>query len=163
MLVDLLHVQADTPCDTAFTACVITSKISCIGVFLLQGYELPDFLGPQFIMAKRNSRFLQHWYRGYERHYKKNSWNYNSMRLPALLADKYPDIIHTEGYRFVQPNARNRHLIFDENYNWSDNYAIHLYIRYYKNFTDEYVIRNLNTTLGAVARHVLYGNKELCM
>ena len=112
-------------------------------------------------MAEKNATFLQHWYRGYLEDYRR-SWNYNALALPAKLVEKFPSLIHIEGYNFTRPSWRFRDLIYSHNYNWSTNYAMHLFLRDYTNFTDENIIRSLNTTIGAISRHVIFGNKELC-
>jgi hypothetical protein len=51
----------------------------------------------------------------------------------------YPDLIHVENKTFVRPNYTQLPLLFKMNFDWSKNYAIHLYIRFYKlrhNFHD---------------------------
>lgn len=113
-------------------------------------------------MAEKNATFLQHWYRGYLEDYRRVSWNYNALELPVKLVEKFPSLIHIEGYNFTRPSWRFRALIYSHNYNWSTNYAMHLFLRFYTNFTDENTIRYLNTTIGAISRHVIFGNKNLC-
>ena len=128
-------------------------------------------MGSQFVMAKRGSPFLHLWLNSYETNYRKD-WTYNALEVPFQIARQLPDLIHIEGNRFTRPNGWQYYLIFDRNYNWSDNYAMHLYSRHfkekYKNTNDwyrfnEYGIGLMNITLGSVARHILYGNKELCV
>ena len=118
-------------------------------------------MGSQFVMAKKNATFLNYWYTSYRDDYKK-TWAYNALWVPNNLAKKYPDLIHVEGYNFTRPNWKNVKQIFKENYDWSTNYGMHLYVRWYKNDTDVSIIRTLNTTIGSVCRHVLFGDKELC-
>ena len=104
--------------------------------------------------------------------YKASIWNHNAIIVPSKLATKHPTLIHIEGYNFIRPKDKTleidwseKYKLFHQNYDWSDNYAIHPFIRFYKykNETDELVIRHLNTTIGSVARHILFGNKELCL
>ena len=114
-------------------------------------------------MAKKNATFLHRWYNSYSTDYKRDNWSYNALVVSAQLAEKYPDLIHIGKYHFSRPSWVDRHLIYSLNYNWTLNYGIHLYLRDYKKYTDEVVIRNLNTTIGAISRHVLFGNKELCL
>ena len=78
------------------------------------------------------------------------------------IAGRYPDLIHVEGYNFTRPNAGHVKQIFKQNYKWDKNYGMHLYLRWYKNDTSIDTIRRLNTTIGSVSRHILFGNKELC-
>ena len=124
------------------------------------------------IIGSSNATFLKLWHRGYELDYKAHHWTYNSLLVPSTIATRHPSHIHTEGYNFIRPNDKSLQLIwsdkyklFSQNYNWSENYAIHPFIRFYKykNETDELAIRHLNTTIGSVARHILFGNKELCL
>ena len=126
-----------------------------------QGYEETDLLGSQLILSKKNATFLHRWYDSYKNDYKP-SWEYNALNIPAILAKNHPRLIHVEGFNFTRPNWPNRQLIYKGNYDWSTNYGMHLFVRDYKKETTEDIIRTLNTTIGAVCRHVLFGNKELC-
>ena len=72
-------------------------------------------------------------------------------------------LIHVEDKTFVKPNGADApKQIFHENYNWSNNYAIHMFIRFNKTEHTFEDIRHLNTTVGSVSRFILFGNKELC-
>ncbi|XP_069131617.1 uncharacterized protein [Argopecten irradians] len=124
-------------------------------------HEFNYNLANGLIMSSRNASFVNRWYQEYKT-YDGVVWGHHSTIVPYKLSQRYPHLIHIEKNNFVNPDYNNRDMIFKENFNWSNNYAIHLYIRKYKfehNFTD---IRHLNTTIGSVARHVLYGHKELC-
>ena len=114
-------------------------------------------------MAKRNATFLQRWYKSYSNDSRGDSWVYNALVVSAKLAEKYPDLIYVGKYHFSRPSWNDRRLIHSANYKWNLNYGMHLYLRVYKKYTDENVIRKLNTTIGAISRHVLFGNKELCL
>ncbi|XP_076088311.1 uncharacterized protein LOC143058747 [Mytilus galloprovincialis] len=113
------------------------------------------------ILSEKNAAFLSKWFSEYKT-YSKVQWAYHSTIVPNLLSEKYPDLIHVENKTFVRPNYTQLRLLFEMNFDWSKNYAIHLYIRFYKFIHDFNDIRYLNTTIGSVARHVLYGSKELC-
>lgn len=128
----------------------------------VQGRERDVTMGSQLVMAKKNATFLNHWYLSYRDDYRK-TWAWNALWVPDKLAREHPQLIHVEGYNFTRPNWQHVNLIFNTNYDFSTNYGMHMYIRWYKNQTDSTVIRTLNTTVGAVARHVLFGNKELCV
>ena len=128
-------------------------------------------MGSQFIMAQKGTPFLKLWHHTYEINYRKD-WGYNALKVPFNIAQQLPDTIHVEGNKFTRPNGYQIDLIYDKNFNWSDNYAMHLYSRWYrmpisglanKLKFDEKHIGLLNTTLGSVARHILFGNKELCV
>ena len=126
-----------------------------------QGHELPHTLGSQLVMAKKNATFLTHWYLSYRDKYKYD-WAYNALWVPWEIAVKFPHLIHVEGYNFTRPSWRHVNRIFYKSYDWSTNYGMHLFIRWYNRTTDVNVIRTLRTTIGSVSRHVLFGNKELC-
>ena len=139
------------------------TQIHVVGGFYLQGHEDPNTLAAAFLMSKKNATFLHYWYRTYKEKYVRN-WGWNAVIAPYKLAKTYPHLIHVEGYNFTTPNAGHKHQIFKENYKWDKNYGMHLYLRFYnlKNITSENTIRRLNTTIGSVCRHILFGNKDLC-
>ena len=118
-------------------------------------------MGSHFVIARRNATFLTHWYNSYRDNYKPDR-TWNSLEVPFDIATRFPRIIHVEGYNFTRPNKSNLDQIFKQNYDWSTNYGIHLYIKAFKQRLNATVIRTLNTTIGSVCRHVLFGNKELC-
>ncbi|XP_021344386.1 uncharacterized protein LOC110444323 [Mizuhopecten yessoensis] len=113
------------------------------------------------IMSARNASFVNIWYSQYST-YDPTLWGHHSTIVPYQLSQQYPHLIHVENNSFVNPDYDHVDMIFNGNFNWNNNYAIHLFIRKYDlehNFTD---VRHLNTTIGAVSRHVLFSCKELC-
>jgi mannosyltransferase OCH1-like enzyme len=127
-----------------------------------QGHELKRTMGSQVVMSKKNATFLNLWYKSYRDDYKK-IWAYNALWVPNTLAKNHPELIHVEGFNFTRPNWQNTKLIYDGNYNWATNYGMHMYARWYRRPINLDIIRTLNTTVGAVSRHILFGNKELCI
>ncbi|XP_045208772.2 uncharacterized protein LOC123560671 [Mercenaria mercenaria] len=127
-----------------------------------QGHELPKTMGSQVVISKKNATFLRLWYLSYRDDYKK-IWAYNALWVPNTLAKNYPELIHIEGFNFTRPNWQNVKLIYDANYNWATNYGMHMYARWYKRPVNPDIIRTLNSTVGSVSRHILFGNKELCV
>ncbi|XP_033752412.1 uncharacterized protein LOC117336136 [Pecten maximus] len=113
------------------------------------------------IMSSKNASFVDLWYKEYKT-YNNKHWFHHSTIVPFQLSKKYPHLIHVENKTFVNPDYSHLDMIFKENFNWSHNYAIHLYVRKYRLEHNVNDIRHLNTTIGSVARHVLYGYKELC-
>ena len=122
-------------------------------------------MGSQFIMARKGEPFLDLWLGTYKINYR-DHWSYNALTVPYSISRQLPDLIHVEGTRFTRPNGRHFDLLFDKNFDWSDNYAMHLFARWFgKQYGyrfDETTIGMLNITLGSVARYILFGNKELC-
>jgi hypothetical protein len=125
-------------------------------------HEEDTSLSNGLILSAPNATFISHWLAGY-RTYTAAKWCYHSTNLPYKLSLKFPDLIHVENKTFVRPNWTQLKLLFEKNFNWSKNYAIHLYVRFYKRFHTFMDVRRLNTTLGSVARYILYNNKELCL
>ena len=150
------------------TAPCLSPLIHCLkslSYFLFfQGYEQQDInpikIGSQFIMSKKNSSFLYLWYESYIKDYRGNDWAYNALIIPGRLSKKYPNLIHVPPYYFTRPMS-HKHIHYWQ-YDWSLNYAIHMFQRYYRYHIDENSIRTLDTTVGSISRHVLFNNKELC-
>ncbi|XP_069130281.1 uncharacterized protein [Argopecten irradians] len=113
------------------------------------------------ILSARDAGFLNIWIKAYDT-YDPNKWGYHSTIMPAKLSKIYPDMIHVENKTFVRPDAGHTKDLFQNNFDWSNNYAIHLFMRYYKKVYSLTSIRTLNCTLGTVARFILFGHKELC-
>ena len=128
---------------------------------MTMGHEEKEMFGNQFILAKKNASFLALWHQSYK-NYKTGNWVWNSLITPFKLSREHPELIHVDGFNFTRPNYGQTKLIFKENYDWSTNYAMHLFIRVYKDPIDVKIMRTLNTTIGAISRYVFFGNKELC-
>lgn len=122
--------------------------------------ENPGVLGIGTMLSSPNAKFLNKWLDHYIT-FDTNEWGWHSVILPYRLARKYPSLIHVENGTFYFSGSSDP--LFIDNYNWSDKYAMHLAMRNYKSsLFNEIDIRRLNTTLGAMARHILFGSKELC-
>ena len=131
-------------------------------ILSLQGMEETYLVGSQFIMARRHALYINLWYQSYETDYKPD-WAYNALRVPYMITQTLPEVIHVHGYSFTNPPWGNRDNIFKNNFNWSQNYGLHFFSRWYKELYDEQTMRRMNSTLGSIARYILYGNKELCL
>ena len=126
-----------------------------------------DFnLSNGLIMSVRNATFLQYWFHSYDSTYDPDKWGFHSTIMPFKIWKSHINetgLIHVEDKTFVKPNAIDApKQIFKGNYNWSNNYAIHMFIRYNKTVHNFQDIRYLNTTVGSVSRFILFDNKELC-
>ena len=80
-----------------------------------------------------------------------------------MITQILPEVIHVHGHSFTNPPFNDLAKIFKSNYNWSQNYGLHFFSRWYKGIYDEQTMRQTNSTLGSIARYILYGNKELCL
>ncbi|OWF42775.1 hypothetical protein KP79_PYT07195 [Mizuhopecten yessoensis] len=125
------------------------------------GPEDGNTLSNGILLAERNTLFLQLWLKEYD-NYNPDNWGYNALIVPFELSQKHPEMIHIERDKLVNPTYNCRHQIFKMNFDWSENYTIHLYIRRFKSVFDILSFRTMNNTLGAVTRYLLFGHKELC-
>ena len=118
-----------------------------------------------FIMAKKNATFLTLWMEGYRKDYRNDSYVFNSMWYNKALAKKRTDLIHVEEGTLCAPtilipvHARINNTL---KYDWSKLYGFHLYAKKIRFPWDVDWIKDFNTTIGSMVRHVVYGNKELC-
>ncbi|OWF45185.1 uncharacterized protein LOC110457376 [Mizuhopecten yessoensis] len=115
------------------------------------------------IVAERDPLFIRHWITLFNQQYyyaHKKKFEF-SLFLPTYIAKAHPSWIHVENMTFCTPNGNHLHMIYKENFDWKENYAMHLYIRYYKVHDDFTSVRRLNATIGALARLVLYSTKDL--
>ncbi|XP_060077341.1 uncharacterized protein LOC132556904 [Ylistrum balloti] len=116
------------------------------------------------ILAEPDAMFTRKWlsrYRDYT-YDPLRYWEF-SLFVPTKIARQHPEWIHVEYMTFCSPDGEHRNIIFEGNYDWGQNFAIHLYIRFYKKEHNCDDVRKLNTTIGAVSRHVLYGSRKLCL
>jgi hypothetical protein len=123
-------------------------------------------IGSAFIMAERNATFIREWYNWYALYYINSSYTYNAMQYPSGLARWKADLIHIEYGTVSRPDRQVGVIIFHTNTNWANIYGIHLYVKSFRKlskYLDENSVKSFNTTVGALCRHILYGNKELCI
>jgi hypothetical protein len=84
------------------------------------------------------------------------------------LARIYPNKIHNAGYAFLKPDLPGARVLWEGQYDWSSNHAVHLYHRTMveekvrTNYTLAEILR-LPIALGEIARHVVFGQKDACM
>eukprot|EP01083_Nonionella_stella_P088820 247780_1 len=90
-------------------------------------YTGVDALPNAAILAHPQSMFLRRWYDKYMTDYRPGDWGYNSVRVPAALAKKYPDEIHIEPTSWMRPNPVEMPLLFEKSIDLSSNYMIHLW------------------------------------
>jgi hypothetical protein len=115
------------------------------------GYEKSDYLCNGFMMAKPKAPFLKLWWAEYVT-FDDKQWNYHSVKLPGILAKNYPDLVHTEWDTIDRPNWEERRLIYNAGvkYDWSKNYAMHLWYRFYNKDHNPDDIKTLDSTLGEI-------------
>ena len=127
------------------------------------GWAADFYFGSALILAKKQSSFIRKWIESYSS-YNPMLWGDNSVIMATKLSVKYPKLIHVERhYCSFYPDPK---YLYNQNYKWSHSFSLHIY----KQGSMQHVsalnflsIRKLNTTLGAVFRYILFGNKELCL
>ena len=126
------------------------------------GAETPHLLGSGVILAQPNATFLHLWKDKY-RNYEPTKWNYNSVVVPMELAKRHAAIVHIEWFTIHRPNWFERDWLYAEGklWDWSENFAVHLWYRTHDGDYDPITIRTLNTTVGEIFRFIYYGSPQL--
>ncbi|XP_064651332.1 uncharacterized protein LOC135502432 isoform X2 [Lineus longissimus] len=127
------------------------------------GYEDRNRLCNGIIISKPNAPFLRLWHLEYAT-FDDNSWAFHSVELPAILAETYPRIIHTEERSLHRPNWKEWRWMYKTGmlYDWSKNFAVHLFYIHTLGLTEHSPesIKKLDTTMGQIFRYIYYGSKE---
>ncbi|CAH1799558.1 unnamed protein product, partial [Owenia fusiformis] len=129
------------------------------------GKESDDGLANGIILAKKGAPFLRLIFEAY-RTYSKKEWSRHSVGVPYDLSKIYPHLIHVEKTSLLRPSWMDAKILFQGHYNWTENYAIHIWHRDYKAIGGYFPhcpedLYDLDTTLGEVMRYVLFGNSTL--
>ena len=104
--------------------------------------------------------------------YNVKKWAHISGIIPTELVSRYNQtgIVHVEASTIHNPNWKTlNQLIGPDHYDWSNNYAMHLWYRVWarkqwkkwKFEPDPENIKRSNTTFGQIARFVYYGSSEM--
>ena len=126
----------------------------------LEYHGEPGRLNNGVIVAAKDARFLRVWFETYH-NFTKREWDYHDSIIPYILQYKYPHLIHVEEGTINYPTGKQLDLIYKQRYDWSRNYAIHLWHRLHEFDHGPAGIRKLNTTFGEIARLAYYGNATL--
>lgn len=121
-----------------------------------------DPLEVRWYMQKKGALFIDKWIDSYN-NYDPSKWGDNSVLMAEKLARKFPDLIHVfEHHCAFYPHGL---VLYNQNYKWSHSYGLHIYktghIPELQKINFE-TVRNINNTIGAVFRYILFGSKELC-
>ena len=117
----------------------------------------PGRLNNGVIVATKNAEFLRVWYDTY-RNFTKREWDYHDSIVPYNLQFSHPQLVHVERGTINYPGGKELDLIYKGRYDWSRNYAIHLWYRLHEFEHSITSIKTMDTTFGEVARFVLFGN-----
>jgi len=130
------------------------------------GEENYDALANSILMSSNNAWFLKKWFQEYK-YFNDDIWSHHSCFVPWGLAKLFPDTVSVQRENLLRPNWEELYLTFKKKYDWSNNYAIHLYARYLTQvdkFDGDRTIEeflHLDTTYGEIARYTLFGDKRL--
>ena len=117
------------------------------------------------VIAKKNALFIKFWLESY-RTFAKMDGNRHSNVVPYELAKKHKNSVHIAGDVFASPHAKQLALLYSRNMDWSRYYGVHMHTKIHDRFYGDTftmdAVRNLNTTAGAVARFIMYGNADIC-
>jgi len=154
-------------CDSDVLAVRSWRSLFCYDVAI--GQETQVGLGNGVILAVPNASFIQLWLDSFKK-YRPYSWAYNSIRVPFKLWKRHPELIHVEKTSINHPNWQDDELkyIYDSSltFNWSENFAIHLWSHKMKKIGkiqlyDADNIKHINSTFGQVARLIYYGSSNV--
>lgn len=118
--------------------------------------------GSALIYAEKGALFIEKQIDSYN-NYDPSKLGDNSVLMAEKLARKFPDLIHVfEHHCAFYPHGL---VLYNQNYKWSHSYGLHIYktghIPELQKINFE-TVRNINNTIGAVFRYILFGSKELC-
>nr|CAB3262879.1 uncharacterized protein LOC100184557 [Phallusia mammillata] len=141
---------------------VLTSLQTLQDNDLVLGEESERTLGNGVILTTKDSWFLHRWFLEYT-YFKDGDWAHNSVRVPWALWRIFPNQITVVKSMILRPNWREVKYIYNNRYNWNNNYVMHLYSRNLWRY-DGVVERTLKelavlqSTYGEVARHAIWGD-----
>ncbi|OWF41655.1 uncharacterized protein LOC110462107 [Mizuhopecten yessoensis] len=126
----------------------------------LEYHSNPGRLNNGIIVAKKNATFLNIWRETY-RNFTEREWDEHSSIIPYHLQYQFPHLIHVEERSLNYPSGPDRRLIYQDIYDWGDNYAIHLWYDLHALTHSPNDIKSMNTTFGQIARYVYYNTTKL--
>ena len=121
-------------------------------------------LGNSFIMSEAESPFLCLWLFAYREYNPKarNAYVRYSIAAPGRIAAAYPHLIHLEPKRIFQPSHYAKHKIYEDFFDWSNNYVLHLWNSARnkgwvpKSPSEIPPAQNITCTLQEVFRHIYF-------
>ncbi|XP_046329135.1 uncharacterized protein LOC124112966 [Haliotis rufescens] len=126
----------------------------------IEYHGTPGRLNNGIIVSAPNATFLSLWLNTY-RNFSKREWDYHDSIIPYYLQFTYPHLIHVEEKTLNYPSGLDINLIYKDVYDWSRNYAMHLWYRLYDTEHGPTGIKTMNTTFGQIARYIYYGTRDI--
>ncbi|XP_059154507.1 uncharacterized protein LOC131939990 [Physella acuta] len=119
-------------------------------------------LGNAFILAKRHHPFIKEWYEHY-RNFKNKDWGYNSMKVSQNMYFNNTNRLVNVRKQLYQPNWYEIEKLVNAShpYNWSQNYAMHMWVNSGRIPKETLAIQADNSTVGQIFRYILYGDPKI--
>ena len=122
-------------------------------------------------MAAPHAPFMKLWWNHLPRDERIRGWAYAVGIVPTELVARYRGtaLVHVEEKSLHKPNCEHlNQMIGPDIYDWSSNYAMHLWYRRWKQWGAQWYveptpenIKKRNTTFGQMARYIYYGSSDL--
>ena len=138
------------------------------------GRETSYGLGSGIILSQPRAAFVCMWLHAF-RDYSPLPWHWATYAVwtPHRLAHALSassaataaaqDEIYIDERHLQHPTWLRSEQLFDTVYDWSENYAVHVWKRYGRVPESPDDVKRLNTTLGQVMRFVYFGSKDLIL
>ncbi|KAJ8319641.1 hypothetical protein KUTeg_002807 [Tegillarca granosa] len=112
------------------------------------------------LVAAKGADYLNVWWNTYKN---MSSWTEHDRHcciIPYTLIQQHPGLVHVEEKTLNYPSGPEYHLLYKELYDYSKNYAMHLWYENWKGKYNPDNIKKLNTTFGRVARSIYYNTTD---
>ena len=87
---------------------------------------------------------------------------YESVRMAHRLSELFPHLVHVEESSLAQPNFLHPELFYRDQYDWSENYAIHVMRERASRIPKNPItLAGYDCLVGEVMRFVYYGDSKL--
>jgi len=114
------------------------------------------------IISAKGAPFIRILLEQYDSYFGNNEeWGWRSVIVVHELAKYFEKYLHVEEASLHRPNWQELDQIFEKTYKWTNNYAIHLWLRLVNHTLVPHSVAAIDctsTTIGEVARHVIYGS-----
>lgn len=119
-------------------------------------------IGNGMFLGKPGARFLDIWYDSYQS-FNDKEWGSHSVIMPFNLKKIFTQTgLHLEINMFKPYDRIQIHEMYNNHYNWTILYGIHLYSRISKQYLNER-LETFNSSMGEIVRRILYGNHMSCL
>jgi len=119
------------------------------------------------IISAKGAPFIRMLLEQYDSYTGENEgWAYRSVKVTHELAKNFQNYVHIEEKSLQRPGWQELDEIYIKKYNWTNNYSVHLWIRLQIDKNKKLIPNSVNkincadTTIGEIARHVIYGSKS---